>query len=73
VAAKPARLWAAVQHKLNQLAMVGDVSGFDYLAERISYLEREISELRAEIGAGQRLRNSNQSGVQSADLVEPVR
>jgi hypothetical protein len=68
VATKPSRLWAAVQRKLDQLAMVADVSGFDYLCERINYLEQEVSELRTEIGARQPLRNSGHIGLQSSEV-----
>jgi len=73
VATKPSRLWTAVQHKLNQLAMVADVSGFDYLCERIKYLEQEVAELRTEIGARQSLRNSDRKELHSLDAVEPIR
>ena len=68
MATKPSRLWAAVQRKLDQLAMVADVSGFDYLCERINYLEQEVSELRTEIGARQPLRNRDHIGVQSSEV-----
>jgi hypothetical protein len=68
VATKPSRLWAAVQRKLDQLAMVADVSGFDYLCERINYLEQEVSELRTEIGARQPARNSGRIGLQSSEV-----
>jgi hypothetical protein len=68
VATKPSRLWAAVRRKLDQLAMVVDVSGFDYLCERINYLEQEVSELRTEIGARQALRNSGHIGLQSSEV-----
>lgn len=64
MATKPSRLWAAVQQKLNQLTMVADVSGFDYLCERIKCLEQEVSELRTEIGAEQPLLNSDRIGLQ---------
>jgi hypothetical protein len=53
---------------LDQLAMVADVSGFDYLCERINYLEQEVSELRTEIGARQPLRNSGHIGLQSSEV-----
>jgi hypothetical protein len=53
---------------LNQLAMMADVSGFDYLCERINYLEQEVSELRTEIGARQPLRNRDHIGVQSSEV-----
>jgi len=48
--------------------MVVDVSGFDYLCERINYLEQEVSELRTEIGARQALRNSGHIGLQSSEV-----
>ena len=73
MATKPSRLWAAVQRKLNQLTMVADVSAFDYLCERINYLEQEVSELRTEIGARQRLRHGDHIGLQSSDALEPIR
>jgi len=73
VATKPSRLWAAVQEKLKRLTMVADVSGFDYLCERINNLEQEVSELRTEIGARQRLRHSDHIGVQSSDTLERIR
>jgi hypothetical protein len=69
VATKPSQLWAAVQQKLNQLTALADVSGFDYLRERISYLEREVTELRTEIGAGQPLRNSDHIGLRSSESI----
>jgi hypothetical protein len=53
--------------------MVADVSGFDYLCERINNLEQEVSELRTEIGARQRLRHSDHIGVQSSDTLERIR
>ena len=68
MATKPSRLWAAVQRKLDQLPMVADVSGFDYLCERINYLEQEVSELRTEIGTRQALRNSGHIGLQSSEV-----
>ena len=67
MATKPSQLWAAVRLKLNQLTALADVSGFDYLRERISYLEREVAELRTEIGAGQPLRNSDQVGLRASE------
>ena len=73
MATKPSRLWAAVQRNLNQLTMVADVSAFDYLCERINYLEQEVSELRTEIGARQRLRHGDHIGLQSSDALEPIR
>ena len=73
MATKPSRLWAAVQRNLNQLTMVADVSAFDYLCERINYLEQEVSELRTEIGARQRLRHGGHIGLQSSDALEPIR
>jgi hypothetical protein len=68
VATKPSRLWAAVQQKLHQLAMVADVSGFDYLRERVRHLEQEVSGLRTEIGAGQPLHNSDRVESQSSEV-----
>jgi hypothetical protein len=53
--------------------MVADVSAFDYLCERINYLEQEVSELRTEIGARQRLRHGDHIGLQSSDALEPIR
>jgi hypothetical protein len=53
---------------LDQLAMMADVSGFDYLCERINYLEQEVSELRTEIDARQTLRNSGRIGLQSSEV-----
>ena len=68
MATKP-RLWAAVQRKLDQLARMADVSSFDYLRERIDYLEQEVAELRTEIGARQRLRNSDHIGLRSSESI----
>jgi hypothetical protein len=68
VATKP-RLWAAVFGKLDQLARMADVSGFDYLCERIAYLEQEVAELRTEIVARQRLRNSDHIGLRSSESI----
>jgi hypothetical protein len=73
VASKPPRLWAAIQQKLNQLSMLADVSAFDYLCERISYLEHEVAELRTEIAAAQPLRNVARIGLQFSGVAEPKR
>jgi hypothetical protein len=67
--ATKSRLWAAVQRKLDQLATIADVSGFDHLCERINFLEQEVSELRTEIGARQRLRNSDHIGLRSSESI----
>jgi hypothetical protein len=58
---------------LNQLAIVADVSGFDYLCERINYLEQEVSEMRIEIGARRPLHNSDHVGLQPSEAVAPIR
>lgn len=73
MATKPSRLWATVQEKLNQLTLLADSSGYDYLCARINYLEQEVAALRAEIGAGQLLRNGDRKGVQSSHAVELIR
>jgi hypothetical protein len=54
---------------LNQLTAMADVSGFDYLRERISNLEREVSELRTEIGAPQPLHNGEHSRLRSSESI----
>jgi hypothetical protein len=65
VATKP-RLWAAVQRKLDQLARMADVSSFDYLCERIDYLEQEVSRLRTEIGRVEMWRGDRRFGLSVA-------
>lgn len=68
MATKP-RLWAAVQRKLDQLARMADVSSFDYLCERIDYLEQEVSRLRTEIAPKQPLLNGDRIGLRSSESI----
>jgi uncharacterized small protein (DUF1192 family) len=48
---------------------MADVSGFDYLCERIDYLEQEVSRLRTEIAPKQPLRNGDRIGLRSSESI----